>query len=86
MKFVDDQNLTTVGEPFVAVPGMAGAFRAGAPYCADCVHADRLGRRNTKAHGLAGKCLLFERRMRLRGPSFPLSRGHCDDHEKARSQ
>jgi hypothetical protein len=24
--------------------------------------------------------------MRLRGPSFPLSRGHCDDHEKARSQ
>lgn len=45
-----------------------------------------LGRRNTKAHGLAGKCLLFERRMRLRGPSFPLSRGHRDDHEKARSQ
>jgi hypothetical protein len=83
MKFVGDQNLTTVGEPFVAVPGMAGAFRAGPPYCTDCVCADRLGRRNTKVDGLMGRCLLFERRMRFRGPSFPLARGHCDDHEKA---
>jgi hypothetical protein len=83
MKFVGDQNLTTVGEPFVAIPGMAGAFRAGPPYCADCVWGDLLGRKNTKAGGLTGKCLLFERRMRFRGPSFPLARGHCGDHEKA---
>jgi hypothetical protein len=82
MKFVGDQNLTTVGELFFAIPGMAGAFRAGPPYCADCVWGDLLGRKNTKADGLTGKCLLFERRLHFRGPSFPLAGGHCGDHEK----